>query len=276
MGTTASPAIQRICVLAESKEQREDVRAAAIVAAVSICPRLASRFTRSVVTLVNDQRRCEVVAAIARTQTRSALELLLAVIGDRCGAIRQIAVAALWRLIAPEDSDRCKALIGILDDPLEGVRRDALRCLARLEDRPAILTGIGRKLLDARCSVREAAANAVGMLEATGLLEAVGAALLDDNTVNVRVACAEAIGQCGTRAAQCVPALERALSDSNRRVRMSAMRALGNLGSAAKIAVPTVKKHLETAQGRMIAITQSTLQKLTLDANTEMANEQLQ
>jgi HEAT repeat protein len=67
-------------------------------------------------------------------------------------------------------------------------------------------------------------------------------ALKSDKDIEVRRACAKAVGNIGTHADKCVPALTNALKDSAPLVKIAAAQSLGQFGPEAKAALPSLRE----------------------------------
>ncbi|NOZ29360.1 MAG: tetratricopeptide repeat protein, partial [Chloroflexi bacterium] len=114
------------------------------------------------------------------------------------------------------------ALIQLLQDENEDVRRATAEALGKLKAREAIPTLI-QLLQDEAWPVRQAAAEALGKLEAREAIPAL-IQLLQDEAGFVRRATAEALGKLKAREA--IPTLIQLLQDEDRDVRWAAAQAL--------------------------------------------------
>ncbi|MCG3178746.1 MAG: hypothetical protein BIFFINMI_01075 [Phycisphaerae bacterium] len=127
-------------------------------------------------------------------------------------------------------------LVKALSDRESDVRANAARALGwagpAAADAAAPLAD--RLAKDAELVVRAAAATAIGCIAPQS--QAALVAALSDKEYNVRVAAAEALGNCGPAAKGAADALVKLLADPRGEVRRAAVQALGRLGEAAALA----------------------------------------
>ncbi|HEX7049714.1 MAG TPA: M56 family metallopeptidase [Longimicrobiales bacterium] len=137
------------------------------------------------------------------------------------------------------DSATVAALIGVLDDPVVGVRASAVRALGDIED-PMAVEALSKVLReDEDAGVRKMAAWALGEIGDPAAIPALGDALRDDADAEVRRMAAWALGEIED--ARAVAALGIGVGDADPEVARMAVWALG------EIEAPEAAPHLVTA-----------------------------
>jgi HEAT repeat protein len=171
------------------------------------------------------------LAGIEIAAVRPALGELLKLCGENNSEVRRSALAALVRIVGPEDTGAAASIRQALLDPDFEVR-----CNAAL-----VLSNIGGK-------------------EAKAGLDVLLGALKKEN-VELRRQAAAAIHSIGPDAEKAVPALIQALRDPDEETRGNAALALGGIGQAAEKAVPalveliaSIKEHSKTRVNAAVAL----------------------
>ena len=82
---------------------------------------------------------------------------------------------------------------------------------------------------------------------------------LQDESPQVRLAAAYALGECGSGSREAVPGLVASLRDADREVRVNATRALGRIGPTAKVAIPAL---IETLRSDDLQLSRDSLDAL--------------
>jgi HEAT repeat protein len=225
--------------------------------------------------LTADQR--ERLSQVLNLIGPSATPHLLRHLHEPAGHVRDVAVAALGRLRAPE---AVIPLAGLCDDPDPRVRESLATALGEIgsaarplprrrrrsspenkrwfgwprrkqippTDPAVVMLDVLRSLLgDSVATVRREAAVALGRTGATAAPAVADLlARLDDSDEEVRRCAAEALGRSDGTNGATVAALARMLAEPNDRLRVAAAGALGTMNSAAAAAVPALIRLLQS------------------------------
>jgi HEAT repeat protein len=142
-------------------------------------------------------------------------------------------------------------LLRSVEDPAWEIRRESLRVLGGLGSpvAAASLPSVQKRCLDARGEVRVAAAEALGRLSLSSLLEQTIPwlnGMLKDPLPSVRMAALGALRQLGEAAKEAMPSILQTLRDKEEEVQQEALRALAQMGKTAVTpALPDVTRLLQ-------------------------------
>jgi len=170
--------------------------------------------------------RCEAAEMLGAARQSRSLPALLPLLHDRDGEVRQVAARALGRV---GSRDAAEPLLAAVTGPRALPARDVASALVLLE--PAATTVVVDAVAHARDrQVRAVGAEVLGLRGAVDATDLLVAMLHADDSVEVRIRAARALGRIGVRAA--APPLTAALRADSPELRAVAARALGQLGSA--------------------------------------------
>ena len=214
------------------KDPDPQVREAATEAIGHVADTLA---LRALVQLLEDEATCDVAAEVlGRLKDPAAMEPLVAMMKSQDPTARRMAAEALEQLADPRSVDAWIEAMGYPD--LLDVSARSLKRISDLRDRIAEILDRLRDIEDT-VALEEARIGvsmeliALGRPAVTDLLEA-----LNDELWVVREAAAQALGIIGDlRAVE--PLLQKAKADKDRGVRESCIKALGEFGDARSIDV---------------------------------------
>lgn len=258
-------------------------------AAVTVLGRLGYR--RATIPLIrvleNDPSlRVEAANALAKLGDEAALDVLLSLIGDPDGAVRQSVVAALNSIGSPKMPERVKpllrdddplvresaakiagyfgysdcadALLECCNDPDERVRKAAVEHLPFLEDHriaPVLASKLKTDTPKIRAAVAAAMGNVEGPIAVSNLLPA-----LNDEDPWVRYFAAQSLGRL--REPESIrPLVELVNQESFNHVKIAALEALGKLGGTE--AVNTIKAQLRSEDKDVARVATRALKEAT-------------
>ena len=173
-----------------------------------------------------EERRRDAVEALVAVGGKAALPHVLPHLRSREEWVRYQALELLAAL-GPAAAGAEGAVLPLLRDPDNRVRRTAAWLLPRLARSRSLVPTLARQLGDPSPDVAEAAARALGELgaAAAGATGALAARLRDPQKERAVLA-GEALARLGPAARPAGPALRRALGDPRTRVRLAAAQAL--------------------------------------------------
>jgi HEAT repeat protein len=177
---------------------------------------------------------------------REALPDFIRALQDPDPEVRDSAVAGV-STFGPDAREAVPGLLAALKmpDSSDDLRRKAVEALARIGRHPLMVAALLTALEDKNADVRLRAEDALAHLELTKSdVPALGRALDNPESAQLRANAAEALGRLGPEAAPAVPPLTTAAKDRNLAVRIRAVRALGKIGPEAKSAAPVLAEIL--------------------------------
>ena len=235
----------------------DDIDPSVVAAAAAATGRMGSRASRAVPDLTallrhEDARVREAASAslgdLGRRANKSAFDLN-ARLSDSDPRVRAAAAESLGQL-GPRSDASVTDLIRILDDEDDGVREAASIALVRMGKE--VVPGLVRALRNGDPIFLQAVVDTLGRIGRIAV-PALGDALLDEQTPYIaRGYAAMALAQIADRDDSVIKTLTRALEDDSANVRMSAAEALGHAGAVAQ---PATSKLIEiTTNSREVVL----------------------
>jgi len=171
---------------------------------------------------------------VCKKGDETALEALIARLGDSDASVRRVACTALAQVAHKASQSARLALLPRCEDRDGGVRRSAVKALEKVADKddPQVLQALFARCSDPEAFVRFSSVEALSNVSAEGNPEVIARILelVSDRDSRVRCCCVEALGRLAIRGdSRVLTALLGCLDDEGDAVRRAAATSLGQV-----------------------------------------------